>query len=68
MRLLALDGVVSGESGAAGAGGLLALLRGEDTATIRTRLGLGPDSTVLVISTEGATDPEAYARILRGPQ
>lgn len=64
MRLLAQDGVVSGESGAAGAGGLLALVSGEDASAARTRLGLTPASTVLVISTEGATDPEAYARIV----
>lgn len=64
MRLLAQDGVVSGESGAAGAGGLLALCVGDDAA--RARLGLTPASTVLVISTEGATNPEAYARIVQG--
>ncbi|SMB78361.1 diaminopropionate ammonia-lyase [Deinococcus hopiensis] len=68
MRLLAQDGVVSGESGAAGAGGLLALLRHEDAANTRAWLGLTPESTVLVISTEGATDPQAYARIVQaGP-
>ncbi|KQR07164.1 diaminopropionate ammonia-lyase [Deinococcus sp. Leaf326] len=65
MRLLAQDGVVSGESGAAGAGGLLALCGGEDAEGTRTRLGLTPESTVLVISTEGATDPEAYSRIVQ---
>ncbi|GHF43158.1 diaminopropionate ammonia-lyase [Deinococcus metalli] len=65
MRLLAEDGVVSGESGAAGAGGLLDLLSGEGAALARAHLGFTPDSTVLVISTEGATDPEAYARIVR---
>jgi diaminopropionate ammonia-lyase len=66
MRLLAQDGVVSGESGAAGAGGLLALLSGEQTAHTHPRLSLTRESTVLVISTEGATDPEAYARIVQG--
>ena len=66
MRLLAQDGVVSGESGAAGAGGLLALSSGEAAGATRARLGLTPDSTVLVISTEGATDPDAYARIVHG--
>ncbi|GGM60309.1 PLP-dependent lyase/thiolase [Deinococcus arenae] len=66
MRLLAMDGVVSGESGAAGAGGLLALVSSEGAGCARTRLGLTPDSTVLVISTEGATDPDAYARIVNG--
>lgn len=65
IRLLAQDGVVSGESGAAGAGGLLVLCSGEGAGAIRARLGLAPDSSVLVISTEGATDPDAYARIVQ---
>ena len=64
MRLLARDGVVSGESGAAGAGGLLDLLTGPDARRHRDALGLGAESRVLVVSTEGATDPQAYARIV----
>ncbi|KAF0964472.1 diaminopropionate ammonia-lyase [Rhodococcus sp. T7] len=55
MRLLASDGVVSGESGAAGLGGLLCH---------RDELGLGPDDSVLVISTEGATDLQNYRAIV----
>ncbi|WP_412030157.1 hypothetical protein [Deinococcus yunweiensis] len=35
------------------------------TEGTRARLGLTPERTVLVISTEGATDPEAYSRILQ---
>ncbi|WP_104992188.1 diaminopropionate ammonia-lyase [Deinococcus sp. NW-56] len=66
MRLLARDGVTSGESGAAGAAGLLELLAGELSAQAREALAVTPGSTVLVLSTEGATDPDAYARILRG--
>ncbi|WP_245808194.1 pyridoxal-phosphate dependent enzyme [Deinococcus hopiensis] len=62
VRLLARGAVTSGESGAAGAGGLLELLAGPLAAEARERLGVTPDSTVLLISTEGATDPEAYAR------
>ncbi|MDP9766086.1 diaminopropionate ammonia-lyase [Deinococcus enclensis] len=63
MRHLAADGVVSGESGAAGAGGLLALLSGPGAAFARTALNVTPDSSVLVLSTEGATDPAAYTRV-----
>ncbi|WP_045234820.1 diaminopropionate ammonia-lyase [Deinococcus pimensis] len=66
MRLLAKDGVTSGESGAAGAGGLLELLAGTFAEEARARLGVTEDSTVLVISTEGATDPDAYTRIVPG--
>lgn len=65
MRLLARDGVTSGESGAAGAGGLLELLTGPDADVARRALGITQESRVLVLSTEGATDPEAHSRIVR---
>ena len=64
MRLLAADGVVSGESGAAGLGGLLEVLAGPGAAAYRAALGVDGSSTVLALSTEGATDPGSYARIL----
>ncbi|MFD1733875.1 hypothetical protein ACFSC4_25880 [Deinococcus malanensis] len=53
MRLLAMDDVESGESGAAGVGGLLELLTGPEAAVTRRRLGVTAQSTVLAISTEG---------------
>ena len=41
---------------------------GKTPAKARTAApDLGPDSSVLVLSTEGATDPVAYAEIV-GPQ
>jgi diaminopropionate ammonia-lyase len=64
MRALASAGVVSGETGAAGLAGLLALLSGPDAEQRRQLLGLTPESRVVVISTEGATDPVAYQRIV----
>lgn len=54
MRLLAADGIASGESGAAGLAGLL---------RHRAALGLGPEDHVLVVSTEGPTDPVNYRRV-----
>jgi diaminopropionate ammonia-lyase len=57
MRALAPLGIVAGESAVAGLVG--AILAGRDGA-----LGLGPDSRVLVFGTEGATDPELYARLV----
>ncbi|WP_345752441.1 diaminopropionate ammonia-lyase [Microbacterium rhizophilus] len=54
MRLLHRDGIVSGESGAAGLAGML---------VHRDALGLSASDTVLVFSTEGATDVVAYNRI-----
>jgi diaminopropionate ammonia-lyase len=58
MRVLAGAGVVSGESGAAGLAGLLAY--GDE-------LSLGAADRVLLVSTEGATDPVAYDRIVGEP-
>lgn len=55
MRLLARAGIVSGESGAAGLGGLM---------WARDRLDLPTSASILLVSTEGATDPEAYERIV----
>jgi threonine dehydratase len=56
--------VVAGESGAAGLAGLLALCGEAVLAEARRRLGLGPSARVLLISTEGATDPEGYRRVV----
>lgn len=58
VRLLAQDGIVSGESGAAGLAGLLALARDPAAAPLRRRFGIGPGMSALVISTEGITDPD----------
>lgn len=61
MRALAAEGVVAGETGAAGVAGLLAICA-DDQA--RARLGLGPHTHAMAIITEGATDPAAYAAIV----
>ncbi len=63
MRLLAGLGIVSGESGAAGLAGLRLAAR-EPAA--RAALGLGSESRALVFSTEGATDPALYERLVGG--
>jgi diaminopropionate ammonia-lyase len=65
MRLLARDGVISGESGAAGLAGCLEALSGMGAHDYRTLLGVDATSSILAISTEGATDPTAYARIVQ---
>ena len=64
MKLLAALGIVAGESGVAGLAGFL-LAAGDPAA--RETLGLGPKSRVLLFSTEGATDPAVYARLV-GPE
>lgn len=63
MRALAVERIVSGESGAAGLG---ALLVAAGDAAARTALGLDAGSRVLLFSTEGATDPGLYARLVTG--
>lgn len=66
MRLLA-DGeggdpaVVAGESGVAG---LALLLAARESAEAWSALGLAAGSRVLLIGTEGATDPEIYREIV----
>jgi len=56
--------VVSGESGAVPLGVLYYLLRDQRYLPAREALGLGKASSVLLFSTEGATDPEQYRKIL----
>jgi diaminopropionate ammonia-lyase len=53
--------IVSGESGAAGLGGLLALAQ---NPAWRQQIGLGPSSDVLIVNTETATDAERYAQLV----
>lgn len=53
--------IVTGESGCTGFAGFLACMA-DDAA--RLHLGLGPQSRILVINSEGATDPAIYARIV----
>ncbi|MBN2070106.1 MAG: diaminopropionate ammonia-lyase [Candidatus Krumholzibacteriota bacterium] len=60
MRILASDGIVSGESGAAGLAGLIYLSEGSSEGGIGKMTGIGPKSNILLISTEGITDPDIY--------
>jgi diaminopropionate ammonia-lyase len=64
MRMLASEGVVAGESGAAGVAGLVELLHGEGLERIRSELSVDHETRALVFCTEGATDPRAYREIL----
>jgi diaminopropionate ammonia-lyase len=66
MRLLARGNaedmpVVSGESGVAGLAGLAHLVHDPE---LRHRTGLGADAKILLISTEGATAPAVYQRLV----
>ena len=68
MRLMAqgIDPDISieaGESAVAGVGALLAMTK--DTEA-REALGIDSESSVLVFGTEGATDPDLYAKLIAG--
>jgi len=68
MRLLAQSRppVVAGESGGAGIACLIAL---KEHAPARAALGIGGDSRVLTIGSEGATDPALYEKLVgRSPE
>ncbi len=63
-RLLARDGIRAGEAGAAGVAGLIALMRDPACDELAQTTGARDARTVLVVVTEGPTDPERYAAIL----
>ena len=70
MRMLAAPppgdpALVSGESGAVGVGLLDYLARAPEAAAMRSALGLNESSVVLLISTEGDTEPDMYRRVVQ---
>ena len=56
--------VISGESGAVTYGLLLEILKSDD---LRKKFRIDRDSVIFLISTEGNTDPEGYAKIVGAP-
>lgn len=69
MRILAapLKGdpqIVSGESGAVGVGVTSLLMERDEYKDLKEEIGLDEDSVVLIISTEGDTDPQKYKDIV----
>ncbi|MBN36210.1 MAG: diaminopropionate ammonia-lyase [Rhodospirillaceae bacterium] len=68
MRRFAYGGedgpMVVGESGCAGLAGLMAMAA---DPLAREAVGLGPDADVLLIASEGATDPSIYEEIIGKP-
>jgi len=53
--------IVAGESGGVGLAGLIQVASSDE---YRRMIGLGPDSRVFLINTEGATDPKLYEAIV----
>jgi diaminopropionate ammonia-lyase len=60
MRELALAGLAIGEAGAAPLAGLRALVTDLEAAALRAAVGLDATSRVLLVATEGPTDPATY--------
>lgn len=58
--------VVSGESGAVTAGLVIELLESGKCSDLKKALRIDGNSKILVISTEGDTDPDIYAKIVNG--
>ncbi len=56
--------VVSGESGAVTLGALMFIAEYPEFASLKDYLGLGPDSQVLLINSEGNTDPDEFRRVV----
>jgi diaminopropionate ammonia-lyase len=56
--------IEAGPSGACGFAALIAVMREESLRPMRDALRLGPRSRVVVINTEGATDPDLYDRVV----
>lgn len=64
MRMLAKHGIVSGESGAVTSGVADLILTERKYSDIREKLGIDRNSVILVISTEGDTDPANYKKVI----
>lgn len=56
--------IISGESGAVGIGVISLIMEREEYKNLREELGLNENSIVLLISTEGDTDPKKYRDII----
>ncbi len=54
--------VTAGESGAVTFGAFMEIAKDEE---LRSEMGINQDSIILLINTEGATDPEGYERIVK---
>jgi len=56
--------IVSGESGAVTLGALTFVMDFDRYADLRAQLGLGPDSQILLINSEGNTDPDDFRKVV----
>jgi len=56
--------IISGESGAASMAALLTIINDESLSVARDSLGLDENTRLLILNTEGDTDPENFRRIV----
>ena len=56
--------IFAGESGAAGLGGLTALVYEESLEEVKKKIGLNRQSRVLIFNTEGVTDPDSFEELI----
>ena len=56
--------IISGESGASGMAGLIALLERDEFAPYREQMGINENTSVLLINSEGDTDPENFKKVV----
>jgi diaminopropionate ammonia-lyase len=59
--------IAAGASGSAALGGVLALCKAESVQHLRHDLGIGAQSRVLAIVSEGVTDPDLWASVTAAP-
>ncbi len=68
MKIYANDGIISGETGASGLGGLLELTEHDNGKGFRNQFNLNDNSNILIFSTEGATDLDFYKNCVKENQ
>lgn len=56
--------IVSGESGAVTLGALMFISEYAEFRELKQQIGLGPDSQVLLLNSEGNTDPDYFRRVV----
>jgi diaminopropionate ammonia-lyase len=56
--------IVSGESGAVTLGALMFISDFPEYSDLKEHLGLGPDSQILLVNSEGNTDPDYFRRVV----
>lgn len=57
--------IISGESGASGLAGFIAIMKDDELSLLQKELNINQNTNILFISTEGATDIEMYNEIIK---